>query len=55
MKKKKSNVIKNNYMYCIQCGSNPMISVDNAKKYMCSKCMPDNYEEILKLIKRRKL
>ena len=42
-------------MYCIQCGGNPMIKVDNAEKYICPKCMPDNDLELFKLIKRRKL
>ena len=35
--KKKINMVK--FMYCIKCGSEPIIAVDNAKEYICMKCL----------------
>ena len=50
---KKTNGTKKKYMYCIQCGANPIIKIDNAKQYICSKCMPKNYDKLLKIVRRR--
>ena len=34
-----SKVILNKYMYCNKCGANPILRVDNAKEYICEKCL----------------
>ena len=26
-------------MYCKKCGGNPIIKIDNAKEYICEKCL----------------
>ena len=37
--KKKPKLIDDGNMYCIKCGSNPIKKVDNAKDYVCWKCL----------------
>ena len=32
-------------MYCIKCGRNPIKKVDNAKEYVCWKCLIKFLEE----------
>ncbi len=39
LKKETVEKLLNSYMYCIKCGSNPIIKVDNAKEYICDKCI----------------
>ena len=40
---KKVNMVK--FMYCIKCGSEPIIAVDNAKEYICNKCIEKTLSE----------
>ena len=39
MKKRKIKLVDDGYMYCIQCGGTPIKKVDNAKEYVCWKCL----------------
>ena len=43
-KKFKSKPIVNKYVYCIVCGSNPIIKIDNAREYICTKCLPKYFK-----------
>ena len=43
-KKFKSKPIVNKYAYCIVCGSNPIIKIDNAREYICTKCLPKYFK-----------
>tara|TARA_R100000426_G_scaffold3113_2_gene5312 strand:- start:1606 stop:1905 length:300 start_codon:yes stop_codon:yes gene_type:complete len=40
---KKINMTK--FMYCIKCASEPIIAVDNAKEYICNKCIEKTLSE----------
>jgi len=46
MSKKKNNDEKEKdkfstgkWLFCSKCGANPIIKVDNAKEYICEKCL----------------
>tara|TARA_R100001510_G_scaffold48822_1_gene46846 strand:+ start:3939 stop:4100 length:162 start_codon:yes stop_codon:yes gene_type:complete len=43
--KKKPKLIDDGNMYCIKCGGNPIKKVDNAKDYVCWKCLIKFLEE----------
>ena len=45
MKKKKIKLVDDGYMYCRQCGGTPIKKVDNAKEYVCWKCLIKFLEE----------
>jgi len=51
MSKKKNNDEKEkdkfstgNWLFCSRCGANPIIKVDNAKQYICEKCLPKYFK-----------
>jgi len=43
--KKKPKVINDGNMYCIKCGRNPIKKVNNAKEYVCWKCLVEFLNE----------
>ena len=43
--KKKPKIIDDGFMYCIKCCRNPIKKVDNAKEYVCWKCLIKFLEE----------
>ena len=44
----KSKKLLNKYMYCKKCGGNPIIKIDNAKEYICEKCLKKYFKGKLK-------
>ena len=42
--KKINKYTTGNWLFCSKCGANPIIKVDNAKEYICEKCLPKYYK-----------